>query len=169
MYQILKDAYDINNQLFTSSTLTATRGHTKKLFKHHTNSYTRSKIFSNRVINEWNPLPQFIDSSSVNKFKMLLDRHYSNCLLDYIAMVFIMANYIAMVTDNYKSLVSHTDEIMKSMRGEVIIIIIYIIIRPPLVCCLFPIPIFSKTEAAWDDYWLLIMLMNHCKVCLYKA
>ena len=117
MYQILKDAYDINNQLFTPSTLTATRGHTKKLFKHHTNSYTRSKIFSNRVINEWNPLPQFIDSSSVNKFKMLLDRHYSNCLLDYIAMVFIMANYIAMVTNNYKSLVSHTDEIMKSMRA----------------------------------------------------
>ena len=40
LYQILKGAYDIDNQLFISSTVTITRGHTKKLFKQHTNSYT---------------------------------------------------------------------------------------------------------------------------------
>ena len=85
LYQMLKGAYDIDNQLFIPSTVTITRGHTKKLFKQHTNSYTRSKFFSNRVINDWNSLPQFIvDSSSVNEFKMLLDRHYSNCLFDYV-------------------------------------------------------------------------------------
>ena len=85
LYQILKGAYDIDNQLFIPSTITITRGHTKKLFKQHTNSYTRSKFFSNRVINDWNSLPQFIvDSSSVNEFKMLLDRHYSNCLFDFV-------------------------------------------------------------------------------------
>ena len=85
LYQILKGAYDIDNQFFTPSTFTTTRGHTKKLFKHHVNSYTRSKFFSNRVINDWNSLPQFIvDSSSVNEFKMLLDRHYSNYLFDYV-------------------------------------------------------------------------------------
>ena len=85
LYQTLKGAYDIDNQFFTPSTFTTTRGHTKKLFKHHVNSYTRSKFFSNRVTNDWNSLPQFIvDSSSVNEFKMLLDRHYSNCLFDYV-------------------------------------------------------------------------------------
>ena len=43
------------------------------------------QFFSNRVINDWNSLPQFIvDSSSVNEFKMLLDRHYSNYLFDYV-------------------------------------------------------------------------------------
>ena len=85
LYQILKGAYDIDNQFFTPSTFTTTRGHTKKLFKHHVNWYTRSKFFSNRVINDWNSLPQFIvDSSSVNEFKMLLDRHHSNCLFDYV-------------------------------------------------------------------------------------
>ena len=85
LYQILKGAYDIDNQLFIPSTVTITRGHTKKFFKQHTNSYTRSKFFSNRVINDWNSLPQFIvDSSSVNEFKMLLDRHYSNCLFDFV-------------------------------------------------------------------------------------
>ena len=57
LYQILKGAYDIDNQFFTPSTFTTTRGHTKKLFKHHVNSYTRSKFFSNRVINDWNSLP----------------------------------------------------------------------------------------------------------------
>lgn len=84
LYQILRGAYDIDNQLFTRSNSTTTRGHTGKLFKHHVNSFTRSKFFSNRVINDWNSLPQFIvDSSSVNEFKILLDRHYSNNLFDY--------------------------------------------------------------------------------------
>ena len=61
------------------------RGHTMKLFKHHMNSYARSKFFSNRVINDWNSLPQFtVDSPSVNEFKLLLDRHFSNCLFDFV-------------------------------------------------------------------------------------
>jgi len=49
------------------------------------NSYTRSNFYSNRVINDWNSLPQFIvDSPSVDKFKILLDSHYrNNCLFDY--------------------------------------------------------------------------------------
>ena len=40
LYQILKGACDIDNQFFTPSTFTTMRGHTKKLFKHHVNSYT---------------------------------------------------------------------------------------------------------------------------------
>ena len=44
-------------------------GHTMKLFKYHVNSLTRSNFFSNRVINDWNSLPQSIaDSPSVNNF-----------------------------------------------------------------------------------------------------
>ena len=85
LYQILKGSYDIENHLFTPSTSTVTRGHTRKLFKHHTNSYTRSNFYSNRVINDWNSLPQsIVDSPSVNDFKTLLDRHYSNCLFDFV-------------------------------------------------------------------------------------
>ena len=85
LYQILKGVYDIDFQLFTLSTSNITRGHTMKLFKHHMNSYARSKFFSNRVINDWNSLPQFtVDSPSVNEFKLLLDRHFSNCLFDFV-------------------------------------------------------------------------------------
>ena len=84
LYQILKGTYDIHYQLFTPSNL-ITRGHTKKLFKYHTNSYVRSNFYSNRVINDWNSLPQsIVDSPSVNEFKMLLDRHYSNYLFDFV-------------------------------------------------------------------------------------
>ena len=36
-------------------------------------------FYSNRVINDWNSLPQFIvDSPSVDEFKILLDSHYRN-------------------------------------------------------------------------------------------
>ena len=98
LYQILKGAYDIDNQFFTPSTFTTMRGHSKKLFKHHVNWYTRSKFFSNRVINDWNSLPQFIvDSSSVNEFKMLLYRHYSNCLFDFMYNIYITITIIYVI------------------------------------------------------------------------
>ena len=84
LYQLLKGTYDINNIFFTLSNSTTTRGHTKKLFKHRTNSYTRSNFYSNRVINDWNSLLQFIvDSPSVDEFKIQLDSHNRNCLFDY--------------------------------------------------------------------------------------
>ena len=84
LYQILEGTYDIHNQLFTPSN-SITRGYTKKLFKYHTNSYARFNFYSNRVINDWNSLPQsIVDSPSVNEFKMLLDRHYSNYLFDFV-------------------------------------------------------------------------------------
>ena len=40
-----------------------------KLFKQHTNSYSRFNFYSIRVINDWNSLPQSIPS--VNDFKTL--------------------------------------------------------------------------------------------------
>ena len=86
LIQIFNGVYDIDFKLFTQSTSITTRGHTmKKLFKHHTNLLTRSNFFSNRVINDWNSLPQFIvDSPSVSNFKILLDRYYKNILFDYV-------------------------------------------------------------------------------------
>ena len=85
LHQLLKGIYNIHNQFFIPSNLTTTikrfttTGHTKKLFKHHTSSYVRSNFYSNKVINNWNSLPQFIvDYSFYNEFKMLLDSHYSD-------------------------------------------------------------------------------------------
>ena len=51
-----------------------------KLF---TNCLSRSSFLSVRVINDWNSLPQsVIGSNSPNQFKNLLDRHYSNKMVD---------------------------------------------------------------------------------------
>ena len=62
MYQQYSALYDTDNQLFIPSTVTL-RGHTKKLFKQHTNSYTRSKFL---VIMTGIHYPN--DSSSVAKW-----------------------------------------------------------------------------------------------------
>ena len=84
LYQILRGNYDIDNHLFTPYTAT-TEGYTKKLFKHHTNSCTRSNFYTTRVINGWNSLPQsVVDSPSVNDFKTLLDRNHNDYLFDFV-------------------------------------------------------------------------------------
>jgi len=77
LYQFLKGTYEIHNEF---SNLTTTRDYTKK-FEH----YTNSQISTENIINDWNSLPQFIvDSLSVNDFKMLLDSHYSDYILDFV-------------------------------------------------------------------------------------
>ena len=54
-----------------------TRGHCYKLFKQHTGSFQNQNSFSNRVINEWNKLPNHVvEAKSVNNFKNLLDEHW---------------------------------------------------------------------------------------------
>ena len=55
------------------------RGHSQKLFKPRYRTTTRTTFFSNRIIDEWNRLPQYvIDSSSVNVFKNRLDETWED-------------------------------------------------------------------------------------------
>jgi len=89
LYQILKGNYKIDNHLFIPSTST-TRGHTMKLFI--TQIQAQDQVF---IINDWNSLLQsIVDSPSVNVFKTLLDRHFSDCLFD-----FVVINCIFIVMD----------------------------------------------------------------------
>ena len=54
-----------------------TRGHRYKLYKQQTRSFQKFNSFSNRVINEWNKLPNYVvEAKSVNNFKNLLDKHW---------------------------------------------------------------------------------------------
>ena len=56
------------------------RGHSKKLVKCFSRLDVRKFSFSHRVVNEWNSLPEWvINSTSVNCFKMNIDKFYSNC------------------------------------------------------------------------------------------
>ena len=77
-FKILKCFTNINPDiLFTRSSYCAARGHSLKLYKREfkqTHSY--KNFFSNRVINSWNEIPQYlIDSDSINFLKNRLDNY----------------------------------------------------------------------------------------------
>ena len=55
------------------------RGHTMKLYKGRPRLDIRKCFFSNRVVNDWNSLPQMvIDAESVNAFKTRIDRYWKD-------------------------------------------------------------------------------------------
>ena len=56
------------------------RGHNKKLVKCSSRLDIRKFSFSYRVVNEWNSLPEWVvNSTSVNCFKMNIDKFYCDC------------------------------------------------------------------------------------------
>ena len=56
-----------------------TKGHNFKIFKKHALHFTRRNAFSQRVINDWNSLPQhdMVNAASINSFKNKLDDWWS--------------------------------------------------------------------------------------------
>ena len=63
------------DHLFTTSSVTTTRGHSAKIEKHRCQLDLRRHFFSQRVINKWNLLPQHaIDAGSINSFKNRLQK-----------------------------------------------------------------------------------------------
>ena len=76
-YKYLHNVYDVNNEWLIRDPSTRTRGHSMKLEKRRCSSTTPQHCFSNRVINNWNSLPESVISSpSVNSFKSRLDQHW---------------------------------------------------------------------------------------------
>jgi len=62
-----------------SSTGYQTRGHSLKIAKQRTRLDLRKHFFSQRVVNEWNSLPQHvIEASTVNMFKNRLDKYWQD-------------------------------------------------------------------------------------------
>ena len=55
------------------------RGHTLKLYTERSRLNTRKYFFTQRVVAEWNGLPQYVvDAPSINAFKNRLDSHWSD-------------------------------------------------------------------------------------------
>ena len=79
-FKILKQHYNISpNSFFTMSRDDRTRGHSLKLFQDKYHTDTRKYFFTNRVVHQWNRLPELlISSSSINQWKM----RYSDYLLE---------------------------------------------------------------------------------------
>ena len=79
VFKILNGHYDINfEDFFTidNERTYETRGHSKKLVKHRTQSTLRQKSFCYRVVDQWNNLTEeIVTAKTVTSFKTLLDKH----------------------------------------------------------------------------------------------
>ena len=67
------------SRLFTLSSYTSTRGHSLKLFKRRSRLSIRTGMFSNRVAEVWNLLPEtVVMAPSLNSFKNRLNKAWKN-------------------------------------------------------------------------------------------
>ena len=67
------------DQLFRVQTNQRTRGHTQKLFKRQFRLDLRKYFFSQRVIDDWNSLPEdVVSSENINQFKNRLNTFWKN-------------------------------------------------------------------------------------------
>ena len=67
------------NGLFKFCKQSSTRGHSLKLEKPRCRTTTRQQHFSQRVINDWNSLPErVVAAKDVNAFKTRIDQHWNH-------------------------------------------------------------------------------------------
>ena len=80
VYKILHDIDKVDkSRLFTLSSYTSTRGHSLKLFKRRSRLSIRTGMFSNRVVEVWNSLPEtVVMAPSLNSFKNRLNKAWKN-------------------------------------------------------------------------------------------
>ena len=79
-FKILKGIDHVDPSTFFQMSHTShLRGHSLKLFKKRSRTVLRRNFFSNRVVDQWNQLPDdVIDADTVNSFKNRLDRHWKS-------------------------------------------------------------------------------------------
>ena len=76
-YKYVTGLYNVQSPKLTLSK-TDTRGHRFKLFKKFAGTTIRKAYFSERILEDWNSLPDsVVAAESVNAFKNRLDAHWS--------------------------------------------------------------------------------------------
>ena len=67
-----------SSSFFTPSPINFTRGHDYKLLKFRSKLLTRHNFFTNRVIDQWNGLPDYVvNAQTLNEFKNKLDMFWA--------------------------------------------------------------------------------------------
>ena len=80
VFKILKGFDNISYNDFFALSNTQLRGHSLKLFKSRFNTKCGKFLFSNRIIDEWNLLPEeIISCSTLDSFKNRIDLYLRNC------------------------------------------------------------------------------------------
>ena len=74
-YKILTGKEKINSdQLFQKATTTELRGHSLKLYKKSSRLELRKHVFSQRIVDHWNKLPDdVVSAATISSFKKRLD------------------------------------------------------------------------------------------------
>ena len=68
-------------QFFELASQDRTRGHHLKLRKRRSRTIMRLKFFANRVVSQWNSLPEeIVEATSTNVFKNKLDLHWASSI-----------------------------------------------------------------------------------------
>ncbi len=77
-YKIMEEIDKIDKtKLFTMAKYKSTRGHSRKIFKRRSRLNLRANVFSNRICDNWNNLPeQIVSAPSLNAFKSRLNKHW---------------------------------------------------------------------------------------------
>ncbi|KAL8606268.1 hypothetical protein ACOMHN_039804 [Nucella lapillus] len=79
LYKYMYGIYDSDRPKFEITKNRATRGNSLRIIKKHCRLDVRSGTFSQRVVNTWNDLPEFVvRAPSMNSFKGRLDAHWKN-------------------------------------------------------------------------------------------
>ena len=94
-YKYLHNVYDVNNEGLRRDPSTRTRGHSTKLEKRRCSSTMRQHCFSNRVIKNWNSLPESVISSpSVNSLKSRLGQHWYKHIYSTTPIQYMKCTYV---------------------------------------------------------------------------
>ena len=84
-FKILNKMENVDpDELFNLETSSRLRGHKLKLKKSHCTTKIRQNFFTNRIINDWNALPDsIIESANINIFKNGIDNHYKARIFEF--------------------------------------------------------------------------------------
>ena len=78
-YKLFTGQMGLNKDDFFASPSSTARGHSYRVIKGKATKLCRINAFSNRIIDEWNSLPnEIVAASSTNAFKNALDKHWED-------------------------------------------------------------------------------------------
>ena len=90
VYKILNQIDRVDIDKFFNMSELSTRGNSLKIFKPWSRLKVRSSVFSNRVVDVWNSLPNSVATApSLNLFKSRLDKHWIGHELKFNASCYI--------------------------------------------------------------------------------
>ena len=76
-YKVFSERIGLEKEDLFSLSQSSARGHNQRVIKKKATKLCRINVFSNRMIDDWNKLPQeIVSATSINSFKNSLDKHW---------------------------------------------------------------------------------------------